>query len=264
MKTVRAIIFFPLALARLFLIVFFTFSLMLIGLRKLKKNGFSRELQIWAMHTWGTWILWAMGVKVEIKRQPEPANQIIMPNHRSYIDVPLIVKYNQGTLIGKVEVEKWPMAKAAIRITNPIMVDRSDLQSKVETMKKIKESIGNQVPVILFPEGTTYQGPLTKPFTNGSFKIAADVGIPVIPVAIHYIDPKDAWIGNDTFIGHFLRQMGKPQTKVIVHYGTPVVSSDYQTLKEQTKQQIEEMLKEIIMEQQKKAKSHAASRERNL
>jgi len=246
MKIVRAIIFFPLALIRLFLLILLTYFLILVGLMKLKKNGFSRELQIWGMRTWGSWMLWAMGVKVEIERQPEPANFILMPNHRSYIDVPLIVKYNQGTLVGKVEVGKWPMAKPAIRITNPIMVNRSELRSQVETLNKIKKSVDNQIPVILFPEGTTFKGPLTKPFKNGSFKIAADAGIPIIPVAIHYSDPNDAWVGNDTFIGHFLRQMGKPRTRVYVHYGTPIINTDYKVLKEQAREQIEKMLNGII------------------
>jgi 1-acyl-sn-glycerol-3-phosphate acyltransferase len=198
------------------------------------------------MRNWGTCILWAMGVKAEIKRQPEPDQFILMPNHRSYIDIPLVVKYNQGTLIGKAELRKWPMAKSAIKITNPILVNRSELKSLVKTMKKIKESVDKKIPVILFPEGTTYAGPLTKPFKNGSFKIAADAQIPIIPVAIHYPDPDDAWVDDDTFFGHFLRQMGKPRTHVVMHYGIPIINSDYSILKTQTKEQIEQMLGEII------------------
>jgi 1-acyl-sn-glycerol-3-phosphate acyltransferase len=242
----RAIIFFPLALIRFILIILITFAFISIGTAKLKKKGYSRELQVWGMKSWSTWILWAMGVKVKIKRQPEPSNFILMPNHRSYIDIPLVVKYFQGTLISKAEVARWPMAKRAFKLVKPILVKREDLKSRVVTLKKIKESVDNHVPVILFPEGTTYQGPLTKPFTNGSFKIAADSMIPIIPVAIHYADPKDAWIGSDTFIGHFLRQMGKPRTNAFIHYGTPIINSDYKILKEQTKVQIENMLTEII------------------
>lgn len=216
------------------------------GMWKRKKYGYSRKLQIWAMRTWGSSMLWSMGINVDINKKPETDNSILMPNHRSYIDIPLIIKYTQGTLVGKAEVGEWPMARSAAKLTNPIMVKRSELKSLVETMNKIKESVSHNIPVILFPEGTTYVGPLTKPFKNGTFKIAADAGIPIIPVAIHYPDPRDAWVDKDTFFGHFFRQMGEIQIKVIVRYGTPVFNSDYSILKKLTREQIDQMLKEII------------------
>jgi 1-acyl-sn-glycerol-3-phosphate acyltransferase len=99
---------------------------------------------------------------------------------------------------------------------------------------------------MLFPEGTSFKGPLTQPFKNGSFKIAADTKIPVIPMAIHYRDEDDAWVGNDTLLGHFFRQMGKPVTKVYIKYGTPVLSPDYKQTQQQTREQIDMMLQQII------------------
>ena len=248
MKLLRIIIFFPLALTRLLLVLFISFYVLVVGILKKKKQGYSRNLQIWVMHTWGAAVAWILGIKANVHGQPESDNFILMPNHRSYLDIPLVVKYNQGTLVGKAEVGKWPMARTAAKLTNPILVKRSEMRSLVETMKKIKESVDNNIPVILFPEGTTHTGPLTKPFKNGSFKIAADARIPVIPVAIHYADPGTAWVGNDTFFGHFFRQMGKPATKVIMRYGDPVANPDYKTLKEQVRGQIDNMLKKMIKE----------------
>jgi 1-acyl-sn-glycerol-3-phosphate acyltransferase len=148
-------------------------------------------------------------------------------------------------MVGKMEVGKWPMARTAAKITKPILVNRSKLKSLVATMKKIKESVDQKIPVILFPEGTTHTGPLTKPFKNGSFKIAADSQIPIIPLAIYYPDPGVAWVGNDTFIGHFFRQMGTLSTKVVMRYGTPIIHSDYEILKKQTREQIDSMLTEM-------------------
>ena len=101
---------------------------------------------------------------------------------------------------------------------------------------------------MLFPEGTSYKGPLTKPFKNGSFKIAADAGIPVIPMAIHYKDINDAWVDDDTFLGHFFRQMSKPVTHVSIRYGKPLTHADYKVLQTETRKQIHAMLEEIIAE----------------
>ena len=117
--------------------------------------------------------------------------------------------------------------------------------SLINTMKKIKESVSQGIPVTLFPEGTTYKGPLTKTFKNGSFKIAAETGIPVIPMAIQYKDREDAWVGDDTFLGHFFRQISKPVTHVEIQYGTPLILADYKELQAKTKESIDHMLKEM-------------------
>jgi 1-acyl-sn-glycerol-3-phosphate acyltransferase len=153
-------------------------------------------------------------------------------------------------MVSKAELKKWPLGKLGVKITNSILVDRSEIKSLIKTMNKIKESVNNGVPVMLFPEGGTFIGPLTKPFKNGSFQIAADTKIPVIPTAIHYKDIKDAWVGNDNFLSHFFRQMGKPITKVYVKYGTPVSGVDYKQIQTETKGQIDSMLSEIISSNQ--------------
>ena len=112
-------------------------------------------------------------------------------------------------------------------------------------MNKIKASVNQNIPVTLFPEGTTYKGPLTKPFKNGSFKIAAELSIPVIPMAINYKDKEDAWVDKDTFIGHFFRQMCKPVSKVYLRYGSPVINKDYKLLQNEIREQIDKMLTDL-------------------
>jgi len=149
-------------------------------------------------------------------------------------------------MVGKEELKKWPFGKLGVKVTNSILVDRSEIKSLVKTMNKIKATVNQGIPVILFPEGTTHIGPLTKPFKNGSFQIAANANIPVIPMAIHYKDRNDAWVGNDTLLRHFFAQMGKPVTKVFIQYGSPISDSDYKQIQQQTKTQIDLMLQQII------------------
>jgi hypothetical protein len=67
-------------------------------------------------------------------------------------------------------------------------------------------------------------------------------------MAIHFEDENDAWIDDDTFVGHFFRQMGKPVTKVHLQFGEPIVSSDFVFLQENTRQQIDSMLLKIQLE----------------
>ena len=251
MKNFQTILLFPIALARLIFVVFMSGYVVFIGWIWMNLFGFSTRLQRWVMQTWGKSILFVLGIKIDRNEIPETRNFILMPNHRSYIDIFIVAALTPAAMVGKAELKKWPLGKLGIKITGSILVDRSEIKSLIQTMNKIKETINQGIPVALFPEGTTYIGPLTKPFKNGSFQIAANAGIPVIPLAIHYKDVNDAWVGNDTFLPHFFRQMGKPITKVYLKYGSPVSDTDYKNIQTQTREQIDNMLIQIISEQGK-------------
>jgi 1-acyl-sn-glycerol-3-phosphate acyltransferase len=198
------------------------------------------------MQSWGKSIIFVCGIKVHKNKKPGAGNFIIMPNHRSYTDIFLVAAYSPAGFVAKAELMNWPLLKTGARLTNSIFVSRTDIKSLISTMHKIKSSVDKQIPVAIFPEGTTSKGPLTRPFKNGSFKIAADAKIPVIPMAIHYKDIKDSWIDNDTFVVHFLKQMSKPVTKVFICYGTPHYNSDYKILQKTTREQIDQMLTRMI------------------
>jgi 1-acyl-sn-glycerol-3-phosphate acyltransferase len=245
MKVVRIIIFAPLAFIRLIMLLVISAVVVMIGTSWLWLFGFSKNLQNRVMSAWGKSILFICGIKAYSSGRIQDDCYILMPNHRSYLDIFIVAAYIPSSFVGKAELKKWPMIKAGARITQLIFVSRSELKSLVTTMNKIKKSLNNKIPVTVFPEGTTYKGPLTKPFKNGTFKIAADAGIPVIPMAIHFEDENDAWINDDTFVGHFFIQMGKPVTKVHLWYGEPIASNDYRLLKENTRLQIDSMLQKI-------------------
>ncbi len=245
MNWLKIILFFPLALIRLLLVLIATTLISFSGLLRLWLFGFSRELQRWVLKTWGKTVLIICGVKLERNALPKNDNFILMPNHRSYLDIFIVASLTPSSMVGKAELRNWPFGKTAVKISNLILVDRKETRSLLTTMGKIKNCVEQGIPVTLFPEGTTFKGPLTKRFKNGSFKIAADEQIPVIPMAIEYRDKEDAWVGNDTFAGHFLRQMGKPVTRVTIRYGKPVVDSDYRQLQQNIQEAIDSMLTEI-------------------
>jgi len=245
MKLIRIIVFAPLALIRLLLVLLSTFFFSSIALIWMKKTGFTRKIQRWTMGNWGRSLTWICGIRVEKKAFPVDSNFILMSNHRSYLDIFVVAGLTPSAMVGKAEIAKWPLGKLAMTVSNSILVDRNNTGSLINTMKKIKESVSQGIPVTLFPEGTTYKGPFTKNFKNGSFKIAAETGIPVIPMAIQYKDKEDAWVDDDTFLGHFFRQVGKPVTHVKIQYGIPFTNTDFKILQAKTKESIDNMLKEM-------------------
>jgi len=244
-KLLRIILLAPLAFVRLVLIVLYMGIITFSGWIRMQLLGFDRNLQYWALKSWGRGTLFLCGVKIKRNELPAEGNYILMPNHRSYLDIFIIAGLVPSSMVAKAELANWPFFKTATKVTNIILVDRINSQSMIHTMGKIRDSVAHGIPVTLFPEGTTNKEPLTKKFKNGSFKIAADAKIPVIPVAIEYRDKNDAWVGNDTFIRHFIRQMGKPITHVQLCFGSPVYNSDYQKLQHEVKCKIDTMLSEL-------------------
>ena len=245
MKTLKWFLFYPLAFVRLLLVLIGTACVAFTGWVWLQFFGFSRRLQNWVLKTWGTIIVVVCGIKIHRNELPSSDNFILMPNHRSYLDIFIFSSLTPASFVGKAELRKWPFGKVATKITNLILVDRNNVRSLISTMGKIKNSVSQGIPVTIFPEGTTYYGPLTKNFKTGSFKIATETAIPIIPVAIDYKDKNDAWVGDDTFVPHFFRQMGKPVTHVTIRYGEVLIDSDHEKLRNVTKEKIDNMLSKI-------------------
>ncbi len=68
-----------------------------------------------------------------------------------------------------------------------ILVDRNSLRGRHASWVKCKEAVENGYSITFFPEGgiSSKNPPELARFKEGSFKIAIDEQIPVVPVTIH-------------------------------------------------------------------------------
>jgi len=245
MKLILRILFFPLTLLRLLLVVlislFFVVAVRIEYLIAERTGNFT----FWSARYWGRSMLIVLGFWVKRNKCPRVKGYLLMPNHRSYIDIFLMAAYSPSAFVAKAEIQKWPLLGWVITPGHIITVKRNELKSLLGTMKKIKESIENNISITIFPEGTTHYGPELGKFKNGTFKIAAELNIPIIPCAIKYGDNENAWVSDDLFINHFFRQLWKPISLAEVRFGEPITCSDYQKLKELTKEKIEDFLQQM-------------------
>jgi 1-acyl-sn-glycerol-3-phosphate acyltransferase len=247
MKVFFRILLFPLSLFRFIMVwlaclVYLLF--LLVEVRFFRRDG---SFPNWSARNWGKTILFILGFVVKRNSFPPLKNYILMPNHRSYIDVLLMSAYSSTTFVGKAEVLKWPVIGQAMKYGRAIIVNRKDMNSKINTMRKIGESVMNGISVTVFPEGTTFKGPGILPFKNGTFKVAAELNIPIIPCAIQFRDAEHAWVDDDLFVPHFFRQMWKPVSHVEVRFGNPISNNNFNDLKEETKQAISAMLESMVI-----------------
>lgn len=174
-----------------------------------------------------------MGNQVTIsgRQLDEPA--IYMSNHRSFSDPLVQANAFDAFIIAKAEVASIPVMHQAAQLTGIIYVKRESVKSRKATLDTLVETIKNGYNVLIYPEGTTGDQPLTKKFKFGAFKSAALNDFPIVPVAIEYSKQKDLWI-NRTLIAHFLQQYAKWKTEVKISVGPALRSSDPQELLDQT------------------------------
>ncbi|MCC6157900.1 MAG: 1-acyl-sn-glycerol-3-phosphate acyltransferase [Deltaproteobacteria bacterium] len=192
--------------------------------------GFTRRLAASYARRWSVSLGRAIGVEIETRGAPPDRSALLVANHVSYIDIAVIGSRVAACFLAKTEVARWPVIGWAARLSNAIFVERERPDSRRRSLVEIETTIRSGVNVVVFPEGTTSAGPTTLPFRPGSFALAARAGLVVVPVAIRYEDPGDAWVGDDTFVAHFLRQLGKRRVRVSVSFGPALSGSSGEDL----------------------------------
>ena len=183
-----------------------------------------------------------LGIRIIVYGEKPVTQGLIVANHRSYLDPIAIVSQVHAFTVGKKEVESWPLIGYICKVSGVLFVDRKCEKSRQDTAENIREVLGNGFSIINFPEGTTDILPTTVNFNYGSFVMATKIKSALIPVAIDYKEKTDAFVGNDTFIPHFLKCFGKPTTEIKMTFFSPIYSDDPNFLLNTSKKMIDDEL----------------------
>ncbi|MFV5694523.1 lysophospholipid acyltransferase family protein [Flavobacterium sp. LB3P122] len=167
-----------------------------------------------------------LGIRTIVYGEKPTVQGLIVANHRSYFDPIVIVNLIHAYPVGKIEVASWPLIGYICKISGVLFVDRKCSKSRQNTAENIREVLSRGYSIINFPEGTTHDLPSTVAFNYGSFVMATKIESAVIPIAIDYKEKTDAFIGNDTFIPHFLKCFGKLTTEIKITFFPPIYSKD--------------------------------------
>lgn len=204
----------------------------LLFVSALKGRNMDRSMRL--RMGWAKYMLNLLGVEIELINQPPNGGYLYLANHRTYVDAPVICKHVFASIVAKAEVGKWPLVGAGIKATYTILVQRNSKESRKRTRKAVRGLLERDYSVIIFPEGTTSAGPGILPFRPGPFQIAEYGNFPVVPVALEYASPLDAWVGDDNFVGHFVRRFSQKNMHVKMSFGPIIPPSDWETMRDQT------------------------------
>jgi 1-acyl-sn-glycerol-3-phosphate acyltransferase len=144
-------------------------------------------------------ILLAANIKAEISGMENikpDTSYMVVSNHQSHLDIPVLV-YNlplRLTFLAKKELFKIPFFGWGMQAAGILKIDRSDRSKAIQTLKDAERIIvEKKFSVMAFPEGTRSIDGNIHEFKKGSFVMAINTGLPVLPVSIkgtYYILPK--------------------------------------------------------------------------
>ncbi|MFI5308144.1 MAG: lysophospholipid acyltransferase family protein [Polyangiales bacterium] len=145
--------------------------------------------------------------------------RLVVANHRSPLDIILMLGRFRGSVLGRHDLESWPLLGWAARQGGTIFVDREDARSGVRAIREIRKRLSTGQTVIVFPEGTTHQGDEVHPFLGGAFSAVRGLDAELLPVGVAY-DPGSEFV-NETFGEHLQRMAQRPKTRVALCVGEP-------------------------------------------
>lgn len=115
---------------------------------------------------------------------------VFISNHRSYLDTATLFAYvgRRIGLIAKKELLKVPILGYGMGYVNVMAIDRSNRERAVATMKAATDRLRSGISFGVFAEGTRAKPHQFLPFKKGAFYMAAEAGVPIVPVAIKNTD----------------------------------------------------------------------------
>lgn len=94
---------------------------------------------------------------------------LIIANHSSWLDVPLLSAIGPVSFVAKREVASWPFVATLARLQRTVFVDRERRLSVGESSNEILARLEAGDTIVLFAEGTSSDGNRVLPFKTSLF-----------------------------------------------------------------------------------------------
>ena len=136
------------------------------------------------------WGVRAAGIHVNVagrERVPDGAACIILPNHVSNLDPPVLFPAIPGMAAAmlKKELMYIPFLGTGMRLGGFVPVERSSRREDARaSVEKAAGSLRRGLHMLIFAEGTRSKNGRLQPFKRGPFYLAMETGAPIVPVVI--------------------------------------------------------------------------------
>jgi 1-acyl-sn-glycerol-3-phosphate acyltransferase len=183
---------------------------------------------------WCAAVCRAMAVEVDVAGEPPRQASLLVSNHLSYLDIPVLGSLYDTVFVSKAEVAGWPGIGLLATRAGTVYVDRSRKRGLPEVNEAIRSALARGDGVVLFPEGTSTGGDQVLPFRPSLLSPAADLGLAVHGVRLAYCsgsgDPPASecicWWGDMPLVGHVLKLLSLSRVHVRASFAPESASAE--------------------------------------
>jgi 1-acyl-sn-glycerol-3-phosphate acyltransferase len=139
--------------------------------------------------TWARQVIFVTGCTLTVEGReniPKKGGLCFVSNHGSIFDIILALAYigRPFGFIAKKELILVPFIDMWISVLGGLFIDRGHPRKALKTINKGALRLKSGGGALIFPEGRRSRGEGLLPFHPGSFKLATQAGVPIVPMAI--------------------------------------------------------------------------------
>lgn len=180
----KTVVMFPLLFLWFFISVVVYSAVCIVG------GMVSRSFAQYIARAWCRHLLRVIGVRMNVtgaEKLSLEKRYVFFANHQSALDIPVLYSGLSHPLcfIAKEELFLIPFFGWGITVVGHVRIDRSSARRARESLARGVEYLKrHRLSLVLFPEGTRSPDGTLGEFKQGSFAVALDAGVEVVPVAI--------------------------------------------------------------------------------
>jgi 1-acyl-sn-glycerol-3-phosphate acyltransferase len=138
---------------------------------------------------WGRALLRLWGVEVRVSGSASvPAGPAVYAaNHAGILDIPVLFGHLPAPrfrIIHKRSLYALPLIGAYLYLSGHVGIDRAHPFRARRSLSRAAARLAGGESVLVFPEGTRSPNEAVLPFKKGSFVLALQAGVPIVPVSL--------------------------------------------------------------------------------
>lgn len=184
-----------------------------------------------AIRAWSLRVLSILNIDLVVKgaapRIDEPG-ALFVANHISWVDIYLLDAVCPVRFVSKSEVRSWPIIGWLATKVGTFFIERKRRHDTGRINREIHDALSRGDCVALFPEGTTTNGSLLRPFHASLLQAAVNSDARLWPVAIRYrnsdgnINISPAYADGTNFAQSLFRILAEPHVIAEIAYLEPM------------------------------------------
>jgi 1-acyl-sn-glycerol-3-phosphate acyltransferase len=195
----------------------------------LPRIGRNRRTEL--IRRWSAGVLAILHVRLSVRGEvPDvsAAGVMFVANHISWLDIYLLDAVRPVRFVSKAEVRAWPVIGwLAVKI-GTLFIERARRHDTARAGREVVDALRQGDCVAVFPEGTTSNGTLLRPFHASLLQSAINSEARIWPVAIRYVhrdgtaNLSPAYVDNMSFTASLFRILDEPELVAEITYLEPL------------------------------------------